>query len=557
MQFNGSIAKAAIIIASLAVVAGCSDGGSSTTPPPPAPPSPPPPPPPPPTSSSVTVSGIVTYEFVPPNASNVGLDYDATQILPSRGVVVQALDASNQVIASDVTDENGAYEVSVPSNTNVRIQARAELLESTAGTWDIDVVDNTNSNAIYVLQGSLTSSGAANSTRNLFAPSGWGGTSYTAPRTAAPFAILDAIYDAVIAINTVEPGTVFPDLQIFWSPLNRAADGNVADGEIGTSSFTFIGGIPTILILGDENSDTDEYDRSVVIHEFGHYTENALGRSDSIGGSHSLDDLLDPRVAWSEGYSNAFASIIDNDPIYRDSGGNQQQGGFFFSVEANSRVFATEGWFSEFSVQSIVYDIFDSNSDGADTISAGFAPIYQSLTGDAFTTNPNPTTIFSFINALRTVPGIDVGAIDVLLNDQNINGTGADGAGETNSGGVSNALPVFPVESVGGAALEICSIDDEGTFNALGNRRLVRVSIPTTQNYTISMTRTSGPSGRDPDFQIFRLGDFINQGISAVPDSETLSANLPAGEYFFDAYDFLNINADGPSGDVCFDFSVQ
>ena len=39
--------------------------------------------------------------------------------------------------------------------------------------------------------------GANGATRDLHAASGWGGSSYTSARDAAPFAILDTVYDAM------------------------------------------------------------------------------------------------------------------------------------------------------------------------------------------------------------------------------------------------------------------------------------------------------------------------------------------------------------------------
>ena len=78
-----------------------------------------------------------------------------------------------------------------------------------------------------------------------------------------------------------------------------------------------------IYILGDFTAlggDTDEFDQSVIAHEFGHYVEDRFGRSDSIGGDHGGSaTLLDLRVAFGEGWGNAFSGMVLGDPIYRDS----------------------------------------------------------------------------------------------------------------------------------------------------------------------------------------------------------------------------------------------
>ena len=62
-----------------------------------------------------------------------------------------------------------------------------------------------------------------NQTRNLTATTGWGGISYTGPRVAAPFAILDTIYEAVNFVAATDPNADFPPLDAFWSPDNKAA----------------------------------------------------------------------------------------------------------------------------------------------------------------------------------------------------------------------------------------------------------------------------------------------------------------------------------------------
>ena len=503
----------------------------------------------------VTISGAITFDLVPLNAATNGLNYAATSQQPARGVIVEAVDAGGAVLESTVTNDAGLYAVEVDANTDVRIRARARTIETTLADWDVTVRDNTNGNAVYVLSGGLTNSGSANSTRNLNAPSGWGGTSYTGTRAAAPFALLDVIYEALLTVNAVTPGTAFPDLQVFWSVDNRAASGDVANGEIGTTSFTTINNVPTILVLGNANNDTDEYDRHVVAHEFGHYLENALARSDSIGGPHSLGDRLDPRVAWSEGFANAYSAIVENDPIYRDSGGAMQASGFSFNIESNSA--SPEGWFNEASVHSVVYDIFDSASDGVDGISAGFGPIWTSLTSAGFLNDPAPVTIFNATNAFRANASINNTDLDALLSNQSISGTGSFGAGETNDGGLPLVLPVVQTLTVGAAPIEVCSVDDAGTQNKLGNIDFMRLTIPTTGSYTFTMTTASGPTGRDPDFFIFQSSQFIAVGGSAAIDSEVLTTTLQAGDYWISARDFFNTNPDqGTPADVCFDFSV-
>lgn len=561
-----ALAKPTSIAAIALLTASCGGGGGSAPAPTPTPapaPSPTPSPTPTPTPTStapVTITGTITYESVPfATTLGQGLNFAGASARPARFVVVEAVNASGTVLDTALTDANGDYSVTVSGNTDVRIQAKSQMRQTSGASFDFSVLDNTSGNAIYVLQGTLTSSGGANSTRNLFADSGFGTVSYTGPRTAAPFAILDTVLDSTLAIAGVTPGTNFPRGQIFWSVNNRPANGTVANGEIGTTSFTFINNIPTLLVLGDANVDTDEFDSSVIAHEFGHYAEATLGRSDSLGGSHSLNDRLDPRVALSEGYANAFSSLVRNDPQYRDSNGNAAGSDFGFNLETSNGS-ANRGWFSEASVQAILFDIADSANEGPDTISAGLDAIHLALSSPAYIADPAPTTIFSFLNAVRAQAGVNTGAVDALASSELINGTGSFGAGETNNGGIATALPVFNTVTIDGPAVQICSVDDAGTFNSLGNRAYLRLNVPSSQTLTITMTRTSGPTSRDPDFIIFNQGRVVARAETASANqSEQLVRQLDAGDYFIDAYDFRNLQPanNAPSGDSCYSFTVS
>ena len=229
-------------------------------------------------------------------------------------------------------------------NTDVRIRVKAELVQTSGAQWNVRVVDNTSGDAPYALQGALANSGTTDTTRNLNASSGWGGSSYTSTRAAAPFAILAPIYESMQRIVAVDPDVVFPAIDFNWSVNNRPGmnpnvsfEQNLANGDIGTSSYvTSSNGDRRVLILGDANNDTDEYDEHVVIHEWGHYFEDQLSRSDSIGGPHGLADRLEARVALGEGFGNALSGMMTDDPFYRDSFGPAQGSGFFINVENNN-----------------------------------------------------------------------------------------------------------------------------------------------------------------------------------------------------------------------------
>ena len=502
--------------------------------------------------SKVAISGAITFDLVPFQASGVGLDYNSIEQAAARGVVVEAVDESGNTLVSTVTDNQGLYSMRVAANTSIRVRISAKLLQTSGVTWDVKVTDNTASDALYAVQGDIFNTGTADSTRSFNMPSGWDGTSYSGDRSAAPFAVLDAIYDTMQKFAAADSSLEFPALEVHWSENNNPASGDLPSGDIGTSFYSS----GKIYLLGDADTDTDEYDRHVLIHEWGHYFENKLSRSDSVGGSHSLVERLDMRVAFGEGWGNALSGIITDDPFYRDSTGPQQNTDFSFSVETNN--YAENGWFNEGSVQSVIYDIYDSADDGADSIALGLGPIYDVLTDSSYTSSTYFTSIFSFTDRLKALqPGASE-QINSLLTAQSISGTGANGINETNDGDIASALPVYKVANVGGSAIQLCSVDDAGYFNKLGSTAFVEFEIPATGSYSFSATEVGGATVADPDFYIFQSGNLLHVAESGVIGSENASLNFTTtGTHVLAFNDWNNIDETDDAGDYCFDFQIS
>ena len=232
-----------------------------------------------------------------------------------------------------------------------------------------------------------------------------------------------------------------------------------------------------------------------------------------------------------------------------------QSSGFSFSLETRS--ISNPGWFNEASVGSIIYDIFDSRSDSSDNISAGLEPLYNVMSSDAYKDTPVFTTIFALADGLRREVPAQASSINALLENQSISGDGPDGSGESNSGAIRSALPVYKEVSLNGAPVQLCSVDDAGLFNKLGNREFIFLNLDAEQKVEFSLVKTTGNEDRDPDFNIWRGNALIHKAISSVRDQEDFETRLPAGGYVIEAFDFLNINGSGSRrGDSCYNFSA-
>jgi len=502
-----------------------------------------------PSSGTVTVSGTVRFQRVHHNAVTSGLDYTQVTNDFARGVTVELVNSNtNSVIRTTTTDGSGFYSLTAPDNTAVYIRAKAEMTNSGSANWTVRVVDNTHRNALYAIAGDDNCTGITDS------------SSYNeATRQAGPFAILDTIYQGLQLVIDAQSTISFPTLNIKWSPYNSTTTGTLVCGEIGTSFFS--GSENAIYLLGAEDDDTDEYDQHVIAHEWGHYLESNFSRTDSIGGPHSFGDSLDMRVAFGEGYGNAFSAMALNDPVYKDSIGYNQASGFDFNIETET--LNNPGWFSEQSVEQILYDLYDSTNETntvvTDNVTLGFASIWEVLTNQQKTGLPL-TSIFSFISALKTNNPGDITDIDALVSLFDINGTDAFGLNETNDANTTSSpnavLPVYTVMAVDDTPVNICVTDEfddnETAFNRLGARRFLRFTIPATRSYRFNATGVSG----DPDMVLHKAGVlFISQ---AVGTSETFDRNLTAGnEYILEIYDYdLFTPRSNPDLTRCFAISI-
>lgn len=498
---------------------------------------------------NIIIDGQVTFQRVP--HKGYGLDYASTFNAPARGVTVKAFNAdTNTIVATATTDDTGNYSLSVPNNTNIKIRVVAQMVRTgNLPNWHFSVKDNAHGNAVYVMDGSSACTGTSNETRNLTALSGWTGSSYGNTRTAAPFAILDTVYDGMQLVLGANATLNFPALNLYWSPNN-------SDATIGTSYFDGNNGI---YLLGDQNVDTDEYDPSVIAHEWGHYIEEHFSRSDSIGGRHYTGDYLDMRLAFGEGFGNAFSSMVRNDPVYADSNGNQQSSGFGFNVE--SEKVSNPGWYSESSVEKILYDLYDNTNDStdADTLTLGFHPIWDVLINEE-RTEPVFTGIFKFIDALKARNPADATAIDALVNAQNIHVADPYAGGETNNAGNTSVLPVFNEVTTTNPATNVCVTNafrrglGTGDYNVLGMNHYIRFTPQASGSY--KFTISSGSSSGDPD-AAFYSDSGMDTYTSAVSGSETFVENLSTvHEYMLEFYDYQILTNTSSTVTRCYTVSV-
>ena len=335
-------------------------------------------------SDSVTITGSAEYEYR--NNGNGSVASPA----PIRRVEIRVTDSTGGLIQCGETDNSGNFSVQLPNNG-------ATVTLAVASRADNDymkayVMNSPTANSFYSLTTSVTLDGSKSV-----------GT-LTAPATGdvlagGAFHILDKILDAndylraqtnncSATFSNCSEITTVPMVDVYW------AKGVNPGSYFGLPPLSFY--LPEanqLFILGGsggdvDNTDTDHFDTSVILHEYGHALENRLSVADSPGGNHNGDNILDPRLAWSEGWANFFQAAVTGNPVYRDTFGTPLgTSGVYVneSLESGTTDIPTEpeeGNFREFSVSRALMDIIDADEMNAeDDLQASFTEIWTVFAG--------------------------------------------------------------------------------------------------------------------------------------------------------------------------------
>lgn len=550
--------------------------------------------------SQVTVAGAVSYEFVPTNNNGntcFGLNFAGTVAMPIRGATVQLLDAGGNILAQMPSGDDGAYSFNnIAANTDVRIRVRAELKRNGGfPNWDVEVRDNVDislsppplgQRPLYVAQWSLFNTGGNHITdADFVATTGWdlASSSYTGPRAAAPFAVLDNIYLGMKLVLTADAAASFAPLDAFWSVNNTKTEGSPTDidnGELGGSFYR--GDIDSLFLVGDAAVDTGEFDFYVTLHEWGHYFEDNFSRSDSIGGAHFIGELVEARVSFGEGWGTGIGAMAAGDPMACNTGAATGAGSWGFNVETFNS--GPQGWYNELSVAGLLLDLYDTDDDGVDNNSIGFGPIYDVMVGPQNSTEAF-TTLFSFASLLRpNLSPTEQAFLDSLLATENIETNGLD-IWATNQGNINVAvnnerdvLPLYVDFTADGTTQTICTNndhdpDDDG--NKPAENRYLRINTLATAVYDVTIVPNSIPpptadpaptlpdvirDRSDPDMFIFLNGTLVALGNSGDDDSETFTTqSLPANLYVADLEEWRYGDPDKSSDfpdQICFDVTM-
>ncbi len=353
------------------------------------------------TSHAITINA--EYEFRTNGNGAIGA------AAPIRFAEVIVKDSSNNVIQCGNTDATGQAVLQVPqSGATYTVYVNSRSNNSTARVY---VLEDPTSNDHY----SITQAFVADGSKTLTTMTADGDEDTDSEVKGGAFNIFDQLVKANEYLKTETAGcdgtysgcvpfnpTNYPIANTYW----KAGFNPGSYFNFGPVSF-YLTGQNELYILGGLNgdvktSDADHFDNSVIVHEYGHYIEDVVSASDSPGGSHNGNSIIDARLAWSEGFANFFQAAVLNNPEYRDTYGNISCGGgctgVFFDVNVEDPgaggqspginldvpIRTDEGNFREFSITRLLWDIIDNTTTGGEveTVNQPFAEFWGTFSGD-------------------------------------------------------------------------------------------------------------------------------------------------------------------------------
>jgi hypothetical protein len=499
-------------------------------------------------ASAVTITGSAGYEY---RANGNGAVAAPAAI---RYAEVMVKDASGTIVQCAETDASGNFSFQLPSGSgSYTVQVNSRANNDNVKAY---VMDTPSTNLYYSV--STTVGSSADSSITLTAPA-------TESLEGGAFNILDKIVAANVYLRANTDATdcgsytdcisftVAPVVYVYWKKgFNPAtyldpswANSGASFYLKGTNELYILGGIANDV----DSSDCDHFDDTIILHEYGHFIENYYAVSDSPGGSHAPDDVLDPRLAWSEAFANFFQAAVTGTPVYRDTEGNVSCGsnsctGVFHNepletaTNYDANVAAGEGNFHEFSITRFLWDIIDPHpvsgqggtDGGSDTITAPFAEIWTVFAGASagFKSTVNPFRSVSLFHTLQQNLGGTYN-LSSLRTLENQTGTRADWATPVTAGTCADISIQAKQQTDGSfSQSDLFHDNDFYAYYHSGGTLTVRVV------YTKGVTNQS-----DVDLIVWKDGFTYGDTADALATSlnasdggdEEISVSAPAGWY--------------------------
>jgi len=364
------------------------------------------------------VRGVFQYRDRP---FQLGGFTGATVDLPIRQAEVDVIDDANVVLGSGVTDATGEFAITIIDTQVRNVRVRCKTIAPSASTLELRVLQ-TVSNAIFAVVSNTYSNHNPNTdidfraTPVIALPSAFPAT----VRAGDPFNVFDNALDAMDMVADLRGSRPTQLLTIYW--------------DLGSGNGTYYSPGTRSIYLYGLMSDSDGYDDTVILHEVGHYIEDTLGATDNPGGPHSLNELYDLRLSWSEGFGTFFQNMVRSwkgqarPEIYVDTSGEPGPGHAFISYEVETPSVGVPTARNEVSVNAVLWDIVDvastpdgsvGSDDDALALADGRAEFWQAFTSSQFRTAAN-ISAEDFWDAWFAVGNNEAAAMQAIFNARGI-----------------------------------------------------------------------------------------------------------------------------------------
>jgi hypothetical protein len=455
------------------------------------------------TAGAATVQGTLLYEKIP--ATLRGLDFAKPVSAPAGKIRVELRTASQtRVLARGVTGEDGSYRFVVPNGTG------PVLLAIFAQSGNLQVGDPTTRR----LYGTTTAAfDPARAPKRVVIPD--------QNRQSGPFNILATIRQANARLAQIDPSFPIQDiaLTIYWGSSNRDS--------------SFHGSENALYLRGVREENSDEFDDTVILHEYGHFLAHQFSRDDAFPGPHSPGERLDPRQAWSEGWATFLALAMLGTPIYIDTLGPGGTSVFAWDMEADAPEWDKPGYWSEHSVGSALWDLFADPAISSDHVGLGFQPIWQAFREHL------PQQVFIYLltmaDGLVEADGSRSGGITAVLAKRQM---------VYRSGVVPPVDVPFPgLISPGNPVTGSVDSRRSQRYNLMGSADYYRFRIESSQSVEIQLQVTGPSASGAADLELV-LYDAQGKFITLVDDQhgvgslERVTQTLPAGTYVIGVWSF-------------------
>lgn len=174
--------------------------------------------------------------------------------------------------------------------------------------------------------------------------------------------------------------------------------------EGGKGAGSFYSSNRSVLVIAGDASSTDEWDDSVIIHEWGHFADHQFSCNQNPGGPHTLPGnntgINGDKLSWGEGFPDYYQSAART--IMPGSAFTS----FYIDVSGPTVDFeptsSPVSALNEGAVAALLWDFIDTANDGSDTVSHGGDRVLRAFTDPAFRSN-NQCNMARFLKVWKDV----------------------------------------------------------------------------------------------------------------------------------------------------------